>query len=328
MKYILTTILVVIFALQSYSQQQLSTKKAHQKMESIYKDVAHKKNKINYVLKVSNNECNYKIWVNDVPVYHIIKNRSLELSFMINAKILKSGIQTLKIKIYPFRDKVNRKWKDKIDPYAGLDITISETIWDTEFKEFDDTPIFSYQTPREENLSLLEKRQKLKFKDGKELQFYEETTTFEANVPYNLKGWSESVDLSKEDPEKLFKEVEVYYLELIKDFENKNIPAIAEKYYNKEKEVAQSFFFNKKDVKNRWHEDFLSDVLDPSAKLKELKKHYLEIDGNGKIVYLSRPPGNSPVTIITENENGRKRYSKYQVYLHRPKPGAPLEMIR
>ncbi|MCG8860109.1 hypothetical protein, partial [Tenacibaculum finnmarkense] len=147
--------------------------------------------------------------------------------------------------------------------------------------------------------------------------------------PYNLTGWSNSVDLTKENQEKLFKEVEAYYLELIKDFENKDIPAIAKKYYTKEKEIAQALFFKEKEEKSRWHKDILGEVLHTTAKIEKIKDHYLGFYGNGKVVNLLRTQiGFKPLVIETENEDGKKAYLKLDVYLHRPAPGAPLEMIR
>ncbi|MBE7649115.1 hypothetical protein [Tenacibaculum finnmarkense] len=201
---------------------------------------------------------------------------------------------------------------------------------DSKTRKFDFYPIFTYQTPREGKETLQDKSEKFLFEEGKEeLPYYEETVTFEAKVPYNLTGWSNSVDLTKENQEKLFKEVEAYYLELIKDFENKDIPAIAEKYYTKEKEIAQALFLKEKEVKSRWHEDFLSRAAHPTAKGDKIENHYLEFYGNGKVVNLLMGPGGvRSLVIVRDKENGKKGYATLDVYLHRPTPGAPLEMIR
>ncbi|WCC41187.1 hypothetical protein PJJ26_00080 (plasmid) [Tenacibaculum finnmarkense] len=308
----------------------MTTVQAHQMIENLYKEVQYSNDKVFYDLKVFNGVCNYKIWVNDIPVYHMFKGARGELSFTINGKILKAGKQTLKIRIFPYWNRQEQKFEDFLHKYAGLDVEIREMEWDSKTRKFDFYPIFTYQTPREGKETLQDKSEKFLFEEGKEeLPYYEETVTFEAKVPYNLTGWSNSVDLTKENQEKLFKEVEAYYLELIKDFENKDIPAIAKKYYTKEKEIAQALFFKEKEEKSRWHKDILGEVLHTTAKIEKIKDHYLGFYGNGKVVNLLRTQiGFKPLVIETENEDGKKAYLKLDVYLHRPAPGAPLEMIR
>ncbi|MBE7635099.1 hypothetical protein G1K75_12060 [Tenacibaculum finnmarkense] len=309
----------------------MTTVQAHQMIENLYKEVQYSDDKVFYDLKVFNGVCNYKIWVNDVPVYHMFKGARGELSFTINTEILKAGKQTLKIRMYPYWNPDEQKWGDYLNKYAGLDVEIREMEWDSKTRKFDFYPIFTYQTPREGEETLQDKSEEFLFEEGKkELPYYEETVTFEAKVPYNLTGWSNSVDLTKENQEKLFKEVEAYYLELIKDFENKDISSIAQKYYIKEKEIAQALFLKEKEMKSRWHEDFLSKVTHPTAKGGEIRKPFLEFYGDGKLVSLLINPllGSKALRMIRDKDNGKKGYFKLDIYLHRPTAGAPLEMIR
>ncbi len=318
------------FAQEPKQDTTMTTKEAHKLMEDLYKDVKYKDEQKLYDLTVFNGVCNYKIWINDIPVYHMFKGIRGRLTFPINTEILKSGNQTLKIRIFPYWNRKEQKFEDYLHQYAGLDVTISEIEWDEKTRRFDRFPVLTYQTPREGDESLQDNLRGLKFPEGEEqLPYYEETITFTVDVPYTLEGWSNSVDLSQEDPDKLLKEVETYYFELAKNFANKNIPAIAQKYYKKEKEIAQAFFHTEKESKSRWHEDILKDILDPTATLKELKDYKLEFYGGGKVVNLVKKSiGYKPFVLITKDKNGKKWYSKYDIYLHRPKPGAPLEMIR
>ncbi|MCD8401320.1 hypothetical protein [Tenacibaculum finnmarkense] len=329
-------ILLCILSLQSCAQntkkkktKDMTTVQAHQIIENLYKEVQYSDDKVFYDLKVFNGVCNYKIWVNDIPVYNMYEGARGELSFTINTEILKSGKQTLKIRMYPYWNYDEQKWGDYLHKYAGLDVEIREMEWDSKTRKFDFYPIFTYQTPREGKETLQDKSEKFLFEEGKEeLPYYEETVTFEAKVPYNLTGWSNSVDLTKENQEKLFKEVEAYYLELIKDFENKDIPAIAEKYYTKEKEIAQALFLKEKEVKSRWHEDFLSRALHSTATVTELKDHYLEFYGTGRVVNLLIKPVGFKAIEIKRLVKDKNKFFNLDIYLHRPTPGAPLEMIR
>ncbi len=313
-------------------EQRMTTAQAHQKMEDLYKTVQFntKADQILYSLKVFNGVCNYKIWVNDMPVFNMYEGARGELSFSINGKILKSGAQELKVRIYPYWNREAQKWEDHLHKYAGLDVDIEEMDWNESTRKWEFTPVLSYQTPREGDESLQEKPRGFLFEEGKEdLPYYEETLTFQASVPYHLKGWSESVNLKQENQDALFKEVEAYYLELIKNFEEQDIPAIAQKYYTKEKEIAQALFLKKKESKSRWHEDFLSRAAHSTAKGDDLKDPYLSFSGNGRVIsLLSRPGGTKALQMIRDKENGKKGYATVEVYLHRPKPGTPLEMIR
>jgi len=335
-------LILCILSLQSCAQNQkqqqkqqdttMTTAQAHQMMEDLYKTVQYntKEDQILYSLKVFNGTCNYKIWVNDMPVYNMYKGARGELSFTINGKILKAGKQTLKIRIYPYWNQEEQKWDDYLHTYAGLDVEISEMDWDPKTRKWDYYPVLTYQTPREGEETLQDKPRGFLFEEGKEeLPYYEETVTFEAKVPYTLTGWSKSVNLKQENQEELFKEVEAYYLELIKNFEDQNIPVIAQKYYTKEKEIVQSLFLKEKEMKERWHEDFLSRAAHPTAKGDDLKNPYLSFSGNGKVIsLLSKPGGTKALQMIRKKDNGKKGYFTLDIFLHRPKPGAPLEMIR
>ncbi len=325
--------LILFIAFNSCSQTknhnngESQNEQYNQVMKDLYKTVKYREQKKYYDIKIYNGACNYKIWINDIPVFNMYSNARGQVSIPINGKILKSGKQQLKIKIFPFYDE-NRNLKDKLNVYAGLDVTVRKMEWNSEDRIFNYTSVFEYQTPREGNVSLDVNPAKLLLEDEKGEQYYEEKVTFEVTIAYNLKGWSESVNLKNENKDKLLKEVEEYYQELSNDFKNKKIKAIANKYYNKEKEVAQSYFHNEKEAKTRWSIDILERIIDSTAELKKLENYNLKFFGNGKVVALMRSPGKSPLCVVTKKEDGKSRYSVYDVFLHRPRPNAPLEMIR
>lgn len=331
----LTILLILTLAFHSCAQQQKKENKnmpyteTHQTMEELYKEVQYRNDKIYYDLKVYNGACNYKIWVNDMPVFAMYNNARGELSFPINTEIFRSGKQTLKIRIFPFLNSKTRTFDDKLNKYSGLDVEIREMEWDANERKFDYYPIFNYQTPREGSESLQDNPRGFLFEEGEEeLPYYEEIVTFEAKVPYDLKGWSQSVDLRNENQEELLKEIEKYYKSLANDFDKKNVKSIAEKYYTKEKEIAQCFFHNEKEAKTRWNEDIIKEIIDPNSKAGKIEKYELEFFGNGKVVALMRFPGKSPLYVTIPDENGSLDYFVYDIFLHRPRPSAPLEMIR
>ncbi len=319
----------ILFLLSGCMKNQIKKNMAEtsiQKIEDVYQTVQHRESKVFYDLKIYNGACNYKVLINDVPVHEMYNNVRGEFSLGINNLILKSGQQRLKIRIFPFYDE-NGKLNNKLHRYAGLDVTVREMEWNEEYRKFDYYPVFSYVTPRKGNKSLEDDPTEFLLKD-EELPYYEEEVIFEAKVPYDLKGWSESVNLKNENSENLKKEAIAYYESLAKDFTNRNTAAIAKKYYKKEKEIAQCFFHSQKEAKTRFYVDIMERILDPTAKVRKLEKYDIKFFGDGKIVALMRHPGVSPICIVTKRDNGDLRYSVYDVFLHRPTPSAKLEMIR
>lgn len=296
-------------------------------MLKLHETVKYRENKIYYDLKIYNGACNYKILINDLPVFSMYNNARGEISIPINGKILKSGMQSLKIILFPFYDE-NRKLKEELNIYAGLDVTVREMEWNEAERKFDYYPIFEYNTPRNGTESLEKKPSTLLVENDEKLDLYEEEVFFNAKVPYDLPGWTKSVNLENENNEELIKEVVNYYESLAKDFESKNVKSIAKKYYNKEKEVAQSYFHNEKEAHTRWNIDILEKIIDSTATLRKIEKFDLKFFGNGKVVSLMRYPGKSPLCVVTKKQGGGSKYSVFEVFLHRPKKDAPLEMIR
>ncbi len=332
MKYHFFLVIVIALSDSVFAQKQednsMSAQQAYQMIEELHKEVQYRNDKIFYDLKVFNGACNYKIWVNDMPVFAMYNNARGELSFPINTEILKSGKQTLKIRIFPFLDVSTKTFDHKLNKYAGLDVEIREMEWDAQERKFDYYPIFTYQTPREGKETLQDNPREFLFEEEEELPFYEETVEFEAKVPYNLVGWSKSVDLTKENQEELLKEVESYYKNLASDFDKKNVKSIAKKYLKKEKEIAQCFFHNETEAQTRWKEDIIKEIIDPNSKTGKVEKYEIFFFGNGKVIALMRFPGKSPLYLTIPDENGAPDYYVYDIFLHRPKPGAPLEIIR
>jgi len=141
MKYILF-LLLPLYLIAQKQDNNMSVEQAHQMMKELHKEVQYINDKIYYDLKVFNGACNYKIWVNDMPVFAMYNNARGELSFPINTEILKSGKQTLRIRIFPFLDSNTKVFQNKLNQYAGLDVEIREMEWDATIRKFDYYPIF------------------------------------------------------------------------------------------------------------------------------------------------------------------------------------------
>ncbi|MBL4747108.1 MAG: hypothetical protein JKY08_12210, partial [Flavobacteriaceae bacterium] len=107
--------------------------------------------------------------------------------------ILKSGEQTVTIKVFPL--KVGEMLTKETNAYFKL-VEVDNTT-----NHMDEKTITSLVLPSDTDGNFT----------GAGFSYFEKTITFNATVPYELTGWSESQDLSKLDQEKLQKMVSSFY---------------------------------------------------------------------------------------------------------------------
>jgi hypothetical protein len=306
MKKIIFLTLILITNLSC--SQNNNQKMGKVKLLNLYKEIKIYDYNPRYWADIQSNNCTYEILLNDLPLNHYFDSvESSMVSIPMNTRILKSGKQKITIKMFPSLDK-SQIPKKSIEDDASITIK-------TSFGEFgkqkakDYTIILKYTTP--------------KIKEN--LPYYETIVYFEATVPYELKGWNEGVDLSKENQDKLQKEVEAKYNEFIKAYEKKDFNKLFAEYYKREKEIAQSLFFSKKsdsdELVNGLEKDINKNI--PFS----LEKYNLRIYGEGKVVGLIRNDSNYKGMSALFCENDDEYYS-YSLLLCRPKQGGPLEVIR
>ncbi|MET3879820.1 hypothetical protein [Chitinophaga sp. OAE865] len=265
-----------------------------------------------YQVRFTNVSCSYEIFVNDMLVTFSFSpgNTAGEQSADIPQYILKSGPQELKIKLYPEAGgdgNPGNAFNDNSSCTARIVHGDYEKNIRDNYKEVlkIKSPVLNPGVP------------------GRELK-----GSFTAKVPYTLQGWSAGADLKQEDKAALTKEVVAVYQQFIKAFENKDVPAIASMIYNREKEIAQAFFFvpGKPNSYDQGWEKLEKEVT--AIKSIQLVKGYeLRYSGDGKVVALLQPKGTDRDYPAIEAETEDK-YSYYALYLYRPAPGSPLRVIR
>ncbi|PAM93916.1 hypothetical protein B4N84_16740 [Flavobacterium sp. IR1] len=120
--------------------------------------------------------------------------------------------------------------------------------------------------------------------------------------------------------------MEDFYKNIIQDYENQNVNALASKYYKRQFEVAQTNYqtkiYDSQIVADAW----VKNVNDSKPFI--FNQYMLRFFGNGKMVALVKTDKYyiNYSSLIREDNKGN--YSCYDLMLHRPKPGAPLEVIR
>lgn len=282
---------------------------------SISKEVKTYEYNPSYYALVNNKNCTYEIYINDVLVDYSfsVGNAAGEQPIPISGYILKSGIQSIRYKIYPkaITNGVLNKLLDNT-AYFTTRVTIGDALH-LSVKEEDNKEILSLKLPVQDKINV---------------PYYEYTTTFEAKVPYELKGWTAGVDLSKEDPKKLEEEVLQVYDKFKTAFENKDVPTIATMIYNREKEIAQAYYMvsgKEPNYDKGWEE--LEEKTDALIKMYPIENYEIRIIGHGKLVEIVVKEGKFKNFPVVSGSTGKKRRF-YGLILHRPSFNAPLEVIR
>jgi len=152
--------------------------------------------------------------------------------------------------------------------------------------------------------------------------------SFEAKVPYNIQGWAGGIDLRKENREQLFKEVKGIYQQFLEAYQTKDIGKIATMIYDREKEVAQAFFY-KSDERGSYDRGWekLTEEAEKIVTIKVAEDAELKFLAEGKVVTLLIAKGKERDFPAIEAET-EKSYVYYGLYLFRPSAGAPLKIIR
>ncbi|PWK02099.1 hypothetical protein BC749_101159 [Flavobacterium araucananum] len=282
------------------------------KIKNIYKNVKSYDYNPIYQVRYDKFNCPLEIYVNDILVIYLPDSGKSagEQHIDIPEYILKSGLQSIKVKIYPLLDK-SKNFEKFVSRDAKLKLRVVYGDYERELKNWD-----NFKEVMKADLPKIDKN----------LPFIELEGKFTATVPYTLEGWSKGIDLSKEDPEKLEAEVKGRMNEIADLYRNKDIEGLAKEQYNRLKEIDQAFYFTTKENTAEW-ESQLQEALNESKSL-ELLDGKMKIMADGKLVTILVTDGSfRNQSIIRSRVDGG--YSDfYSQYFYRPSPGAKLEIIR
>ncbi|KFF10097.1 hypothetical protein B0A62_20030 [Flavobacterium hydatis] len=297
-------------AQKEVKKENIMSKENIQKIATIYKEVKLYDYNPSYTLHINKaGGFSYEFLINDYPVDKKYESGTRTGSFPINPALLKSGMQKVTIRMTPPVDK-NFDMGKLIDPdYSELEFRITKGDYKRD-KAAQHVEVFKYTMS--------------KLKEA--LPYYEINLEFEAKLPYQLKGWENSVDLSKEDSKDLKLEVEKFYKEMIKTYEGKDINTLAGNYYNRTLELQQAGFENKPDDTQIIIDEWIKDLNDTRPFIFDQYK--MKFYGNGKMVALVKTDKYylNFSSLMREDANGN--YTCYGLILHRPRAGGSLEVIR
>ena len=189
-----------------------------------------------YQIKVNTNLCTYEIYINDMLAdFSFTTGRTAgEQTIAIPQYILKSGLQSIRFKVYPkaIEDGVLEEWVDKNADFSVR--IVHGEYYKMKFEDFKE--VLKMKLP----------------KIDANLPFIELKGEFIAEVPYVLEGWSKGMDLTKEDSKKLEQEVLGRIKELADLYRNKDLEGLAKEQYNRTREIDQSMYLNTKEYSQEW----------------------------------------------------------------------------
>ncbi|WP_289064294.1 hypothetical protein [uncultured Zobellia sp.] len=279
-----------------------------------------------YYIEAHQSGCYYEVYINGIlNDTRYINAGTMNNAIPINDNILKSGPQKVTIKLFPLGEIDGIEYptltertrftleifkRDKATPWEGLDYDVVHHY-------------FAPTTTGEEAGPFAHANEPM----------YEETFTFNAEVPYELTGWSDSQVI--EGQEGIEQEVLDFYKEYADVIQNQNEEKWTQMVETKELEYLKSIFYNDKSsekFKKRIKE--LSLPFDSKFKKRfPLDPYEMIFGGDGRVVTLKSTVelGNSAFSYgIEEIEDGESyKYQAFRyIYLHKPKGSNKLELIR
>lgn len=252
-----------------------------------------------YELFIDARGCYFEILINNVPVYFHYNIGATAFRLPINGFISKSGEQKISLKMLSVSD-------GKPFPQgAEVSLTIDEY---PKGQARDRKTVFSYKTKpfNEKNTGI--------FNDEK---------SFASNVPYELTDWGQGVDLTKENSDKLRKEIEKKYIEYTEAFKSADLSKYKELTKQRQENIFTSMYYTE-EQKKQAEKSYVSGIKNSKVKLYPLENYKLVFYGNGKLVGLQKikeAPG-----LYVDNEDEREAFMEY-ILFYRKTSNSPLEII-
>jgi hypothetical protein len=254
-------------------------------VEEMTKQVKHFKKETRYFIRPIQTNCLFEVYVNGLRVYEEYTIEKLASPKSINHTILKSGPQTITVRMYPIGDAIKDAY-GKGETITTLQSNSNVSIKVVKYEAFnisdeldDEIIVMQHNSPTNNKTDEF-------LGDG--LPFYEYTFTFNAEVPYQLEGWSNGEDLSKFDKDELEAAVVKFYKTYQNIYKNSDEDALAKSFYGDLFVIAQAKYSSKQEIKEMWQES-LEELYYKDKDFGPFDNYVLNFAGNKKLVELRHP---------------------------------------
>ena len=249
----------------------------------------------NYSIQVDKGGCSFELLGNTLPFYSVFIQGGFSALIPFNANILKSGLQTITVKVYPDNGKTT------FDDYTIFSIKIMFFKNDKDSTGIAET-IQKFEIPKE----VIQKK----------LPYYETKLTFDANVPFdNSSKLLNAQDLSKIP--NLEKKVLNQYNKIIEWLNQKDLKSISNFRRKTDEKLCNVFYYES--------EKSINDMFDYSSLFQDNKKpdhlppYKMVFYSENKLVRLVRLDNKDEVITLTGKTNdGDEITSDLSILLYIP----------
>ena len=243
----------------------------------------------------------FQVYINDILVAYYYKNGGTSLTLPINREILGSGKQNIKIVLKSDKELDENElkyYKFRILKYTSFDSPDYDMVVDCKFNADKNKP-------------------------SKEIT---QSWDFTSEVPYQVTGWSQSVVLLNEDKDALLKEVLETYNSFRDILQKKDTGSFLTKTKTRDLEIDKALNLSPADSKKDQSET--SATIQNISEVLPIDNYKMVFYGNGRMVSLIRTDTKSKDESALQAKLKDNSTEIYELVLHRPKKGAPLEVIR
>jgi hypothetical protein len=243
----------------------------------------------------------FQVYINDILVAYYYKNGGTSLTLPINREILGSGKQNIKIVLKSDKELDENElkyYKFRILKYASFDSPDYDVVVDCKFNAD-------------------------KSKPTKEIT---QAWDFTSEVPYQVTGWSQSTVLLNEDKDALLKDVLETYNNFRDILQKKDAGSFFTKTKIRDAEIDKTLYLSSSDSKKDQTET--SVTIQNIVEVLPIDNYKMIFYGNGRMVSLIRTDEKSKDESALQAKLKDNSTEIYELVLHRPKKGSPLEVIR
>ena len=253
-------------------------------VETIANQVQRYKKEPIYYLRIGKANCLIEVLVNDVPTYKNYSLDNLATPLEINHKILKSGTQTVTVRMYPVGDLIKEEYDygetvTILSDASAVHITVLHADHKGNEGIDDEETVITHNSPTKDETG--------EVFAGSGLPFFEYIFTFEAIVPYHIENsWDTAVDLTKLDQKDVEQQAVTYYNNFLSQIKNGNIDAHARSNYYNMLTQAQTYYKTQAEIQEVW-DDELAVLENPTRELDLFDSKYKVLEcASGGGVYL------------------------------------------
>ena len=228
-----------------------------------------------YMVDFSVAHCMFEIRINDISVMTLDIPGQVASMTPVNFSILESGVQTISATLLPHSGQLS------LDPAAMLKFNIKLYDVDKDFVFKEQLAAYQFAPVKEEQ----------------KIPVLRHQLTFNATVPYQLKGWQEGTNLK--DVEDMNEKLRTAYQNIATLINNKRYDRFKEVITNREHIMVTSMYMSPQQANARI--DGLIEDFEAGFKVAPVPANaVLQTYGNGKMAALKKINGESALYLVNE----------------------------